>query len=1068
MFMCTQRHSARRLLVSSVALSTALLFVNGLANAQVPELVQHWPLDGDYLNEIDKNFDAYLGESPASTEVLFDPVEVGPNEIGPNQEDAALFQGANNYLQTGFPGIGGTDARSITFWMKTTQPGANDMFGYGTPANGLKWHTRVNTGGQGPVGAIRTEYQGGQNVGGEAIVDDGTWHHIEGATNGHQIIHYVDGVVQSIDPRSADRAINTQLNPLYNVTIGLTRQSTTANRWYNGWLADLRVYSGGLTAINVEEVMTGDELSEPEPCTSIAVACEVSEETNAVTATVTLEPEGCVCATVQVTAGERDLGFRSTSGGVVNLRLDQLCALAAGEDLELTFTCLDTEVSGSCMVSCPEQQGLVVHWPLDEGEGEEFIDLVSGFDGYLDAGSTITWDPDGPPAGPDGEQTAAVAFDGSTSYIQTDYPGIWGSAARTITAWIKTSAPVANHGIVAWGQDLGTRKWHIRVNNNAGNGLVGGLRVEVNGGFAIGSTPLADGQWHHIAIVVPDGASSTTDVLHYVDGFFDPPSGVLPLEINTNASGILPARTLGIGRRVNGNGTANYFPGSIADVRVYDRALSAAELLRLGSDRTCRALRRLSTSRFVPGDSVTVSITAGNVVAGSTLTETLPDGWTVSGNPDGGVVADSTITFQLDADAEISYELTVPEDYCEVAEITGTLSGDGCDSSISGASTLACLLGCTELSEFGGVRDMLILGPIAAGRNTSPTGQCDDAGPDGTTFDTVDYLATADGTDETNLDVAIRDEIAPDFGGAAAGAGVAPAPNLTINPRRDEGILTVWSADADDRGRILFNDADNIGNPLDDYIVYSLVYLDNRSGAALPVVLEVGSDDAAKVLVNGELVAVAARCHGVQAYGAGIRVPLDGVANPALVPGANTVLIGVVERGGGTGVRLVIRDELDAPLVDGSVVSCLSTEHIDIIDPIEICTNGVDDDGDGEVDCDDSDCEGTVDCPTGELFVRGDSNSSGTIDLTDGIRTLNFLFTGGPAPTCLDAADSSDDGVLGINDAIQIFSYLFTGGDAPKPPAPSNAAYPAEDCDLDPTDDDLGCETLSATCEGGV
>ena len=98
-------------------------------------------------------------------------------------------------------------------------------------------------------------------------------------------------------------------------------------------------------------------------------------------------------------------------------------------------------------------------------------------------------------------------------------------------------------------------------------------------------------------------------------------------------------------------------------------------------------------------------------------------------------------------------------------------------------------------------------------------------------------------------------------------------------------------------------------------------------------------------------------------------------------------------------------------------------------------------------------------------FVRGDSNSSGTIDLTDGIRTLNFLFTGGPEPTCLDAADSSDDGVLGINDAIQVFSYLFTGGGAPKDPGPTTAVYPATDCGVDPTDDDLGCAVMSTTCQ---
>ena len=32
------------------------------------------------------------------------------------------------------------------------------------------------------------------------------------------------------------------------------------------------------------------------------------------------------------------------------------------------------------------------------------------------------------------------------------------------------------------------------------------------------------------------------------------------------------------------------------------------------------------------------------------------------------------------------------------------------------------------------------------------------------------------------------------------------------------------------------------------------------------------------------------------------------------------------------------------------------------------------------------------------LFVRGDADSSGTINLTDGLQILNWLFLGGPPP----------------------------------------------------------------------
>ena len=184
---------------------------------------------------------------------------------------------------------------------------------------------------------------------------------------------------------------------------------------------------------------------------------------------------------------------------------------------------------------------------------------------------------------------------------------------------------------------------------------------------------------------------------------------------------------------------------------------------------------------------------------------------------------------------------------------------------------------------------MLILGPIAAGGNTSTNGLCDDNGLLGET----DYLITADGEQsEEDLDVVLGDEVAPDFGNLAGGVGVGAAPNLDINPRRDEGILTVWLAAADANGRIDFNQPDHLGSPLDDYIIYSLVYLENTTDDPLPVTLRVGSDDAVKVLLNGQQVHLNAVCRGLPGVDNSDRIPVT------LDPGINTVLIAVVERGG--------------------------------------------------------------------------------------------------------------------------------------------------------------------------
>ena len=49
-------------------------------------------------------------------------------------------------------------------------------------------------------------------------------------------------------------------------------------------------------------------------------------------------------------------------------------------------------------------------------------------------------------------------------------------------------------------------------------------------------------------------------------------------------------------------------------------------------------------------------------------------------------------------------------------------------------------------------------------------------------------------------------------------------------------------------------------------------------------------------------------------------------------------------------------------------------------------------------------------------FFRGDADNSGAVNITDGIFVLNFLFLGGPDPSCMDAADADDSGATNITD----------------------------------------------------
>ncbi|MCZ6794537.1 MAG: hypothetical protein O7J95_13085, partial [Planctomycetota bacterium] len=105
----------------------------------------------------------------------------------------------------------------------------------------------------------------------------------------------------------------------------------------------------------------------------------------------------------------------------------------------------------------------------------------------------------------------------------------------------------------------------------------------------------------------------------------------------------------------------------------------------------CVARRTLSTRRIQGGDTVAVTVRARDLGGASTITETFPTDWAVT-NQGGGTVAGNTIAFDLAADGEVSYELEVPDGFCDAASVTGTIAGaGGCQGDVAGDSRLVCV-----------------------------------------------------------------------------------------------------------------------------------------------------------------------------------------------------------------------------------------------------------------------------------------------------------------------------------------------------------------------------------------
>ena len=71
-------------------------------------------------------------------------------------------------------------------------------------------------------------------------------------------------------------------------------------------------------------------------------------------------------------------------------------------------------------------------------------------------------------------------------------------------------------------------------------------------------------------------------------------------------------------------------------------------------------------------------------------------------------------------------------------------------------------------------------------------------------------------------------------------------------------------------------------------------------------------------------------------------------------------------------------------------------------------------------------------------IVCGDADGSGAVDLADVIYTINYLYSGGPAPDPLAAGDQNCDGKINIADCSYLIAYIFEEG-AAAPCCPSEA-----------------------------
>lgn len=166
-------------------------------------------------------------------------------------------------------------------------------------------------------------------------------------------------------------------------------------------------------------------------------------------------------------------------------------------------------------------------------------------------------------------QSNALSFDGVDDHILTTFQAPTGNQARSVEAWIRTTANAnPNAGgqqkvILDWGNMATGARFTLNLL------FFNGLRIEVQGSGLNSTRPINDGLWHHVAAVY-NPVLATNQFKLYVDGQLDT-AGNLPTAVNTSN-----VNSLRIGQRLDG---VSFFNGDIDEVRCWNIALSDAAIL---------------------------------------------------------------------------------------------------------------------------------------------------------------------------------------------------------------------------------------------------------------------------------------------------------------------------------------------------------------------------------------------------------------------------------------------------------------------------------------------------------
>ncbi len=200
--------------------------------------------------------------------------------------------------------------------------------------------------------------------------------------------------------------------------------------------------------------------------------------------------------------------------------------------------------------------GTEAYYPLDTGTGDRAYDMsANSNDGALT----------GNPSWITGQVGDALSFNGSSQYVTIpDNSSLDQTGDLTIEAWVNLANYTNTNEIVAKTVGSGSTNTTYDLRTQAGTGDLQFLGYDSALRTVTSTVPVGTGGWHQVAVTKTGGTATL-----YIDGLVEGQGSVGTTTTNTS--------NLKLGARDDLN-ASNFLNGDIDEVRIYDRALSAAEI----------------------------------------------------------------------------------------------------------------------------------------------------------------------------------------------------------------------------------------------------------------------------------------------------------------------------------------------------------------------------------------------------------------------------------------------------------------------------------------------------------